>query len=275
MDIDKNRTRNFMIQKNVLITGGAHRLGAALVQAFSAASWRVFLHYGKSEVAAKALAKELQTQGASVQCVQANLELARSRKAMMNEIYRQVDYLDCLINNAAQFEADAADSFNPDNALRQWAINLMAPLDLTQLLAQNNVAAKKSAGRTSCVIHVLDQKVFNLNPDYFSYTVSKLALERSVSVQAQALAPQVRVCGIAPGLMYPSGPQSQENFDLASRMNLLQTPINPNDVASTCLFLANNSAITGDTYCVDNGQHLQASSRDVMFVADDQLKSKK
>ena len=119
------------------------------------------------------------------------------------------------------------------------------------------------------MVHVLDQKVFNLNPDYFSYTVSKLALERAVALQAQALAPALRVCGVAPGLMFLSGPQTQDNFDRASRVNLLREPIDPAQVASTCLFLASNPCITGSTLCVDNGQHLVPLARDVMFAIDE------
>jgi len=120
---------------------------------------------------------------------------------------------------------------------------------------------------------VLDQKVFNLNPDYFSYTVSKLALERAVALQAQALAPRLRVCGVAPGLMFLSGPQSQINFDKACQVNLMRQGTDPAQVAATCLFLAENPCITGITVPVDNGQHLVPLPRDVMFVVDDLLKA--
>ncbi len=260
------------VQRAVLITGGAHRLGAALVRAFAGNGWRVFLHYGASKAAAEQLANSLNLAGHTVTCIQADLASETQRKAMMDVAYSQVDQLDCLINNASQFEADSAKAFDVKDAANQWSVNLMAPLDLTQILARRNT---QTGHATSCVIHVLDQKVFNLNPDYFSYTVGKLALERTVALQAQALAPRVRVCGVAPGLMYVSGPQSQENFELASSMNLMQKAIDPADVASTCLFLAQNQAMTGVTLAVDNGQHLVASNRDVMFVAEEQLKERK
>jgi NAD(P)-dependent dehydrogenase (short-subunit alcohol dehydrogenase family) len=123
------------------------------------------------------------------------------------------------------------------------------------------------------VIHVLDQKVFNLNPDYFSYTLSKLALERAVSLQAQSLAPTLRVNAVAPGLMYLSGPQTQDNFNRAASANLLRQPINPADVASSVVFLASNASITGTTVRVDNGQHLVPLARDVMFVVEELFKS--
>lgn len=134
-----------------------------------------------------------------------------------------------------------------------------------------SLAAEEYDGQRS-VLHVLDQKVFNLNPDYFSYTVGKLALERAVALQAQALAPTLRVCGVAPGLMYLSGPQTQSNFDEASRVNLMRRATDPEQVAATCVFLANNPCITGVTVTVDNGQHLVPLPRDVMFVVEDMLK---
>jgi NAD(P)-dependent dehydrogenase (short-subunit alcohol dehydrogenase family) len=87
-----------------------------------------------------------------------------------------------------------------------------------------------------------------------------------VALQAQALAPRIRVCGVAPGLMFLSGPQTQDNFDQAARINLMRTPLDPAQVAATCLFLANNPCITGVTLAVDNGQHLVPLERDVMFM---------
>ena len=77
------------------------------------------------------------------------------------------------------------------------------------------------------------------------------------------------MCGVAPGLMFLSGPQTQENFDRASRVNLLREPIDPAQVAATCLFLASNPCITGSTLCVDNGQHLVPLARDVMFAIEE------
>ncbi len=135
------------------------------------------------------------------------------------------------------------------------------------------LARQPADGTDRAAIHILDQKVFNLNPDYFSYTVSKLALERAVSLQAQSLAPAVRVCGVAPGLLFTSGPQNEANFAKAAQANLLRRPIDPADVARTCVFLAETPSVTGTTLCVDNGQHLVPLARDIMFVVDDLLKA--
>jgi hypothetical protein len=75
-------------------------------------------------------------------------------------------------------------------------------------------------------------------------------------------------------LMYLSGPQEPENFLRASKVNLLQTEIDPFDVAKACLFFATTRSITGVCLCVDNGQHLVPLQRDVMFVVDEQLRGK-
>ena len=263
---DKNRfSQPFPFMKQVLVTGGAHRLGAEIVRQFAAAGWRVWCHYQRSAAAAQALQAALQSQGAQVELVQADLAQSAEVERMVNHIMQTTGPLDCLVNNASLFEPDTGTAMDLSGAHQQLEVNLIAPLSLASLMAKQVVPEARSGQRS--VIHILDQKVFNLNPDYFSYTVSKLALERSVALQAQALAP-LRVCGVAPGLMFLSGPQTQENFDRASRVNLLREPIDPAQVAATCLFLAQNPCITGTTVCVDNGQHLVPLARDVMFLAD-------
>jgi NAD(P)-dependent dehydrogenase (short-subunit alcohol dehydrogenase family) len=248
---------------HVLITGGSKRLGAELVRRFAHAGWHVWCHYQHSQAQALALQAELTQAGYQVSTVSANLAKEHELIAMMATIQAQAGVLRCVVNNASAFEPDTGLSFDNASANAQIQVNLLAPLLLGRALAK-----QAQAGVDHSVIHVLDQKVFNLNPDYFSYTVSKLALERSVALQAQSLAPKVRVCGVAPGLMYPSGPQTLDNFERASRVNLLRQAIDPKDVANTCVFLAENASITGSTLCVDKGQHLVPLERDVMFMVD-------
>jgi NAD(P)-dependent dehydrogenase (short-subunit alcohol dehydrogenase family) len=251
--------------KQVLVTGGAQRLGAEIVRQFAAAGWRVWCHYQRSADMARALQAELNAAGAQVQLVQADLAQSAEVQRMVDHISQNTGPLDCLVNNASLFEPDTGAAMDLNGTRQQLEVNLIAPLSLASLMAQQAAPDDRPGQRS--VIHILDQKVFNLNPDYFSYTVSKLALERSVALQAQALAP-LRVCGVAPGLMFLSGPQTQDNFDRASRVNLLREPIDPAQVAATCLFLAQNPCITGTTLCVDNGQHLVPLERDVMFLAE-------
>jgi NAD(P)-dependent dehydrogenase (short-subunit alcohol dehydrogenase family) len=277
-----------------LITGGSVRLGREIGLAFARAGWNVACHYNHSETQAHALCAELRSLGVDALAVQGDLEDEASCQSIFDTTVAITGTsLQCVVNNASLFVPDEGADFDEAQALAQIKVNLMAPIRFGKWMAAlhadgvkeaisagSAASAKETPASASTkrhakpsVIHVLDQKVFNLNPDYFSYTLSKLALERAVSLQAQSLAPTLRVNAVAPGLMYLSGPQTQDNFNRAASANLLRHPINPADVASSVVFLAGNASITGTTVRVDNGQHLVPLARDVMFVVEELFKS--
>ena len=260
-----------MNNKNwVLITGGAHRLGREIALAFAKAGWSVLCHYRTSKDSAQKTRQEVQDAGAD--CLLVDMDLAQDNAAelLMDQCVQLTGQTpQCIVNNASIFEADVARSATAEGLQRHFQVNTVTPLLLANALYNRVRQGSGVAHGTHCVIHVLDQKVHNLNPDYFSYTVSKLALERSVALQAQALAPTVRVCGLSPGLMYLSGPQTQTNFDKASLVNLVQKRIDPADVAQGALFMAQNPSINGCTLRTDNGQHLIPLSRDVMWAIEE------
>jgi NAD(P)-dependent dehydrogenase (short-subunit alcohol dehydrogenase family) len=241
-------------------------LGQAFCLAFAQAGWDVLCHHHQSGTPALATQAAVLALGRKCVLISQNLLAPNGASALLDACLNATGTLPrCIVNNAAIFEADDALTASADHLLAHFQTNTAVPLMLGNELAKRLRDRSTAAGQY-CVMHVLDQKVHNLNPDYFSYTVSKLALERSVALQAQALAPQVRVCGLSPGLIYCSGPQTQDNFDQASQVNLLRRRIAPADVASAAVFMAENSGITGCTLQVDNGQHLVALDRDVMFA---------
>ena len=140
--------------------------------------------------------------------------------------------------------------------------NLTAPILLAQALH-----AATPAGSQAVVINLLDQKLFNMNPDFLSYTLSKAALQCATTMLAQALAPTVRVVGVAPGITLVSGDQSAAGFAKAHSATPLGRSSTPSDIAAAVSYLAISNAITGTTLVVDGGQHLMALPRDVMFLA--------
>jgi NAD(P)-dependent dehydrogenase (short-subunit alcohol dehydrogenase family) len=260
-----NSTRSTHDRPVVLVTGGAKRLGAEICHAFATAGWRIACHYQQSKDDATKLAASINQAGGDCRLFTADLSDATAVKALFWESVQSFGSVECVINNASVFERDEGVDFTPELFLQHQAVNVLAPLLLGQALA----AFCNPQDGVGCVVHVLDQKVDNLNPDYFSYTVSKLALRDSVKLQAQALAPHVRVLGVSPGLIYVSGAQSEANFKQATSINLLKTPTNPAHVAQAIVDLVNNPAINGAILNVDSGQHLVPLGRDVMFMVGD------
>ncbi|MEZ5607779.1 MAG: SDR family oxidoreductase [Burkholderiaceae bacterium] len=255
--------------RTVLVTGAARRLGREICLAFARAGWDVVAHHRHSEDEAHALQADIERIGRHCHLLQADLRAPDAGAKVLHLGRTLAGALPhCIVNNASVFEADDALSASADGLLDHFSTNTIAPLLLANGLARALAEGGRPTAGQHSVVHVLDQKVHNLNPDYFSYTVSKLALAQSVALQAQALAPWVRVCGLSPGLMYLSGPQTPDNFERASRVNLLRQPVDPADVARCALFIAENVSLNGATLQADNGQHLVALDRDVMFAVE-------
>src|SRR5690606_13757914 len=146
----------------------------------------------------------------------------------------------------------------PESLQQHMQPNLVAPVVLARGLAQ----AVARAGTRGVVVNLLDQKLRNYNPDFFSYTLSKAAPEAATTMLAQALAPAVRVVGVAPGLTMISHLQTPAQFEQTHAMAPLGQSSRPQDIAHAVLFAAQNPAITGTTLVVDGGQHLVRFERD-------------
>jgi NAD(P)-dependent dehydrogenase (short-subunit alcohol dehydrogenase family) len=140
--------------------------------------------------------------------------------------------------------------------------NVAAPVLLAQAL--HDITPD---GAQAVVVNLLDQKLHNLNPDFLSYTLSKAALQAATTMLAQALAPKVRVVGVAPGITLQSGDQTSEGFAKAHKVTPLGRSSTPEDIAAAVCYLAEAGAVTGATLVVDGGQHLMPLPRDVMFLA--------
>ena len=252
------------LPKAALVTGGAQRIGRELCVALARAGFDVAVHFRQSQAEAQSLVRELQQLGVRACAVQADLSDAVSTGQLLAQAHAQLGTIGVLVNNASMFEYDAltqAEPLSVELFEQHWRANTFAPMLLTQQFAQQLPADRKGV-----VVNVLDQKLCNPNPDFLSYTLSKAALSQATVLAAQALAPRIRVMGIAPGLSLRSGEQTDEDFARKHSQTILQRGSAPADIAHALLYILSASSMTGTTLMVDGGQHLTPSARDVMFL---------
>jgi NAD(P)-dependent dehydrogenase (short-subunit alcohol dehydrogenase family) len=247
----------------VLVTGAAKRVGRAIALDLAAHGFDIAVHCRASREAAEATAADARAAGARAQVFAADLADEAACLALVPQVAKSMSRLDALVNNASHFAYDNAESFSYAAMDAHWRANVAPAVVLAQALA----AHLKGCSEVGCVVNLSDQKLWNPNPDYLSYTLSKAALEAATTLLAQALAPQVRVVGVAPGVTLVSGAaMDAAGFAAAHRMTPLGRSSAPEDVARTVRFALESPAITGTTIVVDGGQHLSAQPRDVAFL---------
>ncbi len=188
----------------------------------------------------------------------ADLDDEAAVRALLPQVISHFGQVDAVVNNASTFEHDSAASFSFAVLEKHLRSNTGAAIVLAQAL-HSHVAARHARG---AVVNLLDQKLWNQNPDFFSYTLSKAALEAANTMLALALAPQVRVVGVAPGLTLTSHLLSDEKFAALHQLSPLGRSSSSVDVAATVKFALENPSITGTTLLVDGGQHLMKFERD-------------
>lgn len=247
--------------RTVLVTGAARRLGRAIALELAAAGWQVAVHYRGSQEEARATAAECGRHAAS-DVFQAELDDEAQVRALLPAVVQRFGRVDAVVNNASRFEHDDARSFTPASLAAHVQANTAAPILLAQALAQH-LEARDGNG---AVVNLLDQKLWNPNPDFFSYTLSKAALESATTLLAQALAPRVRVVGVAPGLTLASHMLSPEKFAQLHKLSPLGRSSTPEDVAHAVRFALENGSLTGTTLLVDGGQHLMKFDRDFSLM---------
>ncbi|AMO23610.1 SDR family oxidoreductase [Ramlibacter solisilvae] len=250
--------------RTVLVTGSAKRLGREIALALAGAGWQVAVHYRESAGEAaqtvqdcRALAPQL-----AFESFQADLADEAQVRELWPRVLRHFGAVDAVVNSASLFQHDTAASFSYDALAAHMRTNTAAPILLAQALHDH----LKARGTAGAVVNLLDQKLWNQNPDFLSYTLSKAALEAATTMLALALAPQLRVVGVAPGLTLTSHMLSQEKFDRLHRLSPLGRSSTPADVAAAVRFALENASITGTTLLVDGGQHLMKFDRDFSLM---------
>jgi NAD(P)-dependent dehydrogenase (short-subunit alcohol dehydrogenase family) len=247
-------------ERTVLITGSARRIGKAIALGLAGDDWNIAVHYNRSEEDAGKLVEEIQRGGGRAVAFRCDLASREAVSGLIDRCSSEFGQLHCLINNASLFEFDAPGTFEPQQWDQHAAINLAAPLQLVR-----DFATQVPKNTIGCVINMLDQKVFNLNPDFFSYTLTKVAMEAATRMLATALAPQVRVCGVAPGITLISGKQTQQGFERAHAYAPLGHSCDIDDIVQAVRYIIAAKSLTGHTLVVDGGQHLWPMKHDVQF----------
>jgi NAD(P)-dependent dehydrogenase (short-subunit alcohol dehydrogenase family) len=231
-----------------LITGAGRRIGRAITLALARAGFAVVLNSHFSRAEAEKLAAEIVSAGGRAVVVLADLADREAVNGLI-EAASAFGPLSLLVNNASEFESDEIGTLDRAKFERAMAVNLTAPLFLSQAFAAQ-------APEGASIVNIVDQRVLKPTPLFFSYALSKAALHDATTMLAQALAPRVRVNGVAPGPTLPSPRQSQEQFAVQAASVPLGRGPSPEDIAAAVLYLAQAKSVTGVTIAVDGGQHL-------------------
>ena len=254
--------------RTVLVTGAARRLGREIALALAAGGWQVAVHYRASEEdAIETVAACARLSGVSGH-FDADFDDEIAVRGLLARVVKHFGRVDAVVNSASLFEHDDAASFGYAALERHLRSNTAAPIVLAQALHAHlqGRAAAGEAGVQGAVVNLLDQKLWNQNPDFVSYTLSKAALEAAGTMLALALAPRVRVVGVAPGLTLTSHLLSDDKFAQLHRLSPLGRSSTAADVASAVRFALENQSITGTTLLVDGGQHLMKFERDFSLM---------
>jgi len=244
-----------------LVTGAGRRIGREIALGMARAGWDIAVHYRASEAEAMDVVHAIRELGRRAVALQADLTNEHAVRLLPRQVVHLLGALDCIVNNASLFEYDKPAAFSPALLAAHMQCNVTAPLLLASALH-----AQVAEGGQAVVVNLLDQKLYNLNPDFLSYTLSKSALHTATTLLAQALAPKLRVVGVAPGITMVSGDQTEDGFQRAHRVTPLGRSSTPQDIVDAVCYAANARALTGTTLLVDGGQHLVPLERDVMFL---------
>lgn len=248
-----------------LITGGTQRIGAAIGARLAADGWALALHYRTRAALDPVLEDALAAHQTAFTTLAADLADPAAVARLLHDVHAHFGRgPDLIVNNASLFADDTPATVNADSLARHYAINVSAPVLLTTQLAQ-----MLEPGGCAAVINILDQRIAQPHGDQLSYTISKQALAQATLTLARALAPRVRVNGVAPGLTIATADYTPAQMDqLAQDMPLARLSM-PEDIAEAVAYLATARAVTGQILFVDGGAAMRSFTRDFVHMARD------
>ena len=245
-------TADSRIPRTALVTGGAKRLGRAIVETLANSGFAVAIHYNRSATEAEALAAAIRDGGGRAIALPADLAEEAEVATLVERTEAALGPIGVLVNNASVFERDEWQDVTRESWDRHMEPNLRAPFLLTQQMA--SALPPEAHG---VVVNMIDQRVWSLTPHFVSYTVTKSALWTLTRTLALALAPRIRVVGIGPGPAVPSPRQTQADFDRQCSSVPLQHGTSPEEIAEAVMAILSLPSLTGQMLALDGGQHLQ------------------
>lgn len=245
-----------MKQQTVLITGAAQRLGRAMALAVAERGHRVAIHYNSSGTEAAELVSEIRAAGGEAVVVQGDLSETTALAGLVSAANAALGSVTVLVNNASVFGSDNLQTMTTEDWQQHLTVNTAAPVFLAKAFA-----AALPQDHEGLIVNMLDEAVLRPGPSYFSYTLSKATLAAATDMLAQALAPQIRVNAIAPGLILNSGHPTEEAFERAHSNTLLGRGPGADAIAQALLYLMEADTVTGQTLYVDAGKHLMQNHK--------------
>jgi len=241
-----------------LVTGAARRIGRSLALAAAEAGYDLAIHHRSHPQEADSLAAEAAAFGANSLTLTGDLTDPVTASALLDAAGR-LGPVTLLVNNASLFEDDSLGSLNANGLNAHMAVNLTAPVLLSQAFAM-----RLPTGMGGLIVNLLDQRVLRPNPQFFSYSLSKAALWAATKTMAQALSPHIRVNGIGPGPTLPSVHQVPGEFEAEVAGTPLARAVDPAEIAAALRYLIDAPSVTGQMIAVDAGQHLGWRTPDIV-----------
>lgn len=249
--------------KTALVTGGARRIGAAIVRDLAENGYDVAIHASASTESADKIRREILAAGGRASVVTADLIGAEGREALIEKARAAIGPIGVLVNNASIFQRDSVDAFDEALFDDHFAIHVKTPTVLTR-----DFARQLPEGVSGLVVNIIDQRVWSPTPRFYSYTLSKAALYMATKTAAQALAPRIRVNGIGPGPTLPAERQTEADFQKQVSGLIMRKGAGLDEFGRTIRFLHETPSITGQMIALDGGQHLAWQTPDVAEVVE-------
>ncbi len=238
-------------KKAIIITGGAKRVGAAMAVYFARKNFDIALHYNHSKDEAAALQSEIGKIGVTCEIFSHNVKSSKGLAPLIENIQQKMPHCNTLVNNASIFERSEFLETSEELFDRQFAVNFKAPFFLTQAFAKT---FGKNSGAN--VINILDTDIAQNQISHFAYLLSKKTLADFTIMAARALGPDIRVNGVCPGAMLPSGENYDGYEEKIQQMVPLKNQPTLDELSESAYWLTQQKSITGQIINVDGGKHV-------------------